>query len=289
VSGTESLSSSAIESITPTVRATPFLQGVRQCFDKAATTYLQGALLQRDVAHDLHQLLLQALAVSKTKHTESSIELNPEQILLDLGCGPGWFHANLSVNCDELIALDLSEAMLAQAKNAGIAKQYIHADAAAIPLADNSVDQVFSSLMLQWCEQPEQVFAEIARVLKPGGIFALSTLVEESMQEFNQAWYQLGQKAPQLEFLPTVTVINAARCAGLQLQLQQRTYQVFFPDVLSLSREFKQIGANYTEQKPAGLGGKSRWQAFANVYEKNRTSLGLPLSYQVLMIVGCKI
>lgn len=286
MSGTESLPSSSNLNLEPAVRATPFLQGVQQCFDKAATTYQQGALLQRDVAHDLHQLLLQTLSFDGgDAGTRADTQ---RQVLLDLGCGPGWFHVNLSVSCDELIALDLSQAMLAQAKTAGIAKQFIHADAAAIPLADQSVDQVFSSLMLQWCEQPQQVFSEIARVLKPGGVFAVSTLVEESMQEFNQAWYQLGQQAPQLEFLPTATVIKAAKAAGLVLQAQQRTYQVFFPDVVSLSREFKQIGANYTEQKPVGLGGKSRWQAFANMYEKNRTALGLPLSYQVLMLVGTK-
>lgn len=286
MSGTESLPSSSNLNLEPAVRATPFLQGVQQCFDKAATTYQQGALLQRDVAHDLHQSLLQRLAAD-ADHTAANVG-NQQKVLLDLGCGPGWFHVNLSVSCDELIALDLSQAMLNQAKTAGIAKQYIHADAAAIPLAANSVDQVFSSLMLQWCEHPQQVFAEIARVLKPGGIFAVSTLVEESMQEFNQAWQQLGQQAPQLAFLPTATVINAAKAAGLTLHAQQRTYQVFFPDVVSLSREFKQIGANYTEQKPVGLGGKSRWQAFANIYEKNRTVLGLPLSYQVLMLVGTK-
>lgn len=286
MSGTESLPSSSNLNLEPAVRATPFLQGVQQCFDKAATTYQQGALLQRDVAHDLHQSLLQRLAADGG-HTAANVG-NQQQVLLDLGCGPGWFHVNLSVSCDELIALDLSQAMLTQAKTAGIAKQYIHADAAAIPLAAKSVDQVFSSLMLQWCEHPQQVFAEIARVLKPGGIFAVSTLVEESMQEFNQAWQQLGQQAPQLAFLPTATLINAAKAAGLTLHAQQRTYQVFFPDVVSLSREFKQIGANYTEQKPVGLGGKSRWQAFANIYEKNRTVLGLPLSYQVLMLVGTK-
>ncbi len=286
MSGTESLPSSSNINLEPAVRATPFLQGVQQCFDKAATTYQQGALLQRDVAHDLHQLLLQTLSFDGgNAGTRADTQ---RQVLLDLGCGPGWFHVNLSVSCDELIALDLSQAMLAQAKTAGIAKQLIHADAAAIPLADHSVDQVFSSLMLQWCEQPLQVFSEIARVLKPGGVFAVSTLVEESMQEFNQAWQQLGQQAPQLEFLSTATVIKAAKAAGLSLQAQQRTYQVFFPDVVSLSREFKQIGANYTEQKPVGLGGKSRWQAFANMYEKNRTALGLPLSYQVLMLVGTK-
>lgn len=286
MSRSESLSNPLVSPSEATIRPTPFLQGVQQCFDKAATTYCQGALLQRDVAHDLFALLQQRLQSSNSKNAEAHGKLPSSPKLLDIGCGPGWFHANLSTLCESLIALDLSSAMIAQAKVVGIADQYIQADAAAIPLEDDSVDQVFSSLMLQWSEHPQQVFTEIARVLKPGGVFALSTLVEESMQEFNQAWTQLGHAAPQLAFLPTATVIQAAKSAGLELQVQQRTYQVFFPDVLTLSREFKQIGANYTQQKPIGLGGKSRWQAFASAYEKNRTSLGLPLSYQVLSLVG---
>ncbi len=284
-----STTASAIISRHATIRNTPFLLGVQQCFDKAATTYLQGATLQRDVAHDLQHLLqqrLHTLAFSQTH--EQILARQTHQVLLDLGCGPGWFHHNLLTHCDDIIALDLSPAMLAKAQQTGVASQFIQADAASIPLAANSMDQVFSSLMLQWSDAPQAVFAEIARVLKPGGIMALSTLVEESMQEFNQAWHQLGEQAPQLAFLPTAQVLAAAQAAGFDLQVQQRTYQVFFPDVMSLSREFKQIGANYTEKKPQGLGGKSRWQAFARVYEKNRTALGLPLSYQVFMLVGVK-
>lgn len=284
-----SATTSAINSQQPTIRQTPFLLGVQQCFDKAATTYRQGATLQRDVAHDLQELLqrrLHTLAFSQSN--QPTLANQSTQVLLDLGCGPGWFHHNLLVHCDEIIALDLSPAMLVQAQQTGVASQFIQADAANIPLADNSVDQVFSSLMLQWSDAPKEVFSQIARVLKPGGIMALSTLVEESMQEFNQAWQQLGEQAPQLAFLPTAEVLAAAQSAGFDLQVQQRTYQVFFPDVMSLSREFKQIGANYTDKKPQGLGGKSRWQAFARVYEKNRTALGLPLSYQVLLLVGVK-
>ena len=89
------------------------------------------------------------------------------------------------------------------------------------------------------------------------------------MQEFNQAWTQLGHAAPQLAFLPTATVIQAAKSAGLELQVQQRTYQVFFPDVLTLSREFKQIGANYTQQ-------------MAQTYQKVSQETGAELNNQFL-------
>lgn len=244
-------------------------------FSKAAQSYEQGARLQREVAFDALRLLP---AVSRG-------------VLLDLGCGPGWFHHNLSSFCDQLIALDLSEAMLTQAQRHGIAEHYLHANAAEIPLADQSVDTVFSSLMLQWCPDPAPVFAEINRVLKPGGAFVVTTLVEESMHEFKQAWQQCGQVPPTLNFSPVADYLTAARQSGLRCHGQQKTFQLFFPDVFTLAREFKLVGANYTGLKPAsipGLTGRNYWQRFAQAYQRNLTTQGLPLSYQVLFVFGQK-
>jgi malonyl-CoA O-methyltransferase len=242
-------------------------------FGKAARTYEQSARLQREVAFDALRFLPQ----------------QQQGTLLDLGCGPGWFHHNLSSYCDELIALDLSAAMLEQAERHGIARQFIQANAAQIPLPDHSVDTVFSSLMLQWCPEPAQVFAEIARVLKPGGYFVLTTLVEESMHEFQQAWHHTGQKPPILTFSPVADYLRAARANGLSCHGQQKTFQLFFPDVFTLAREFKQVGANYTGLKAGsvpGLVGRGHWQRFADAYQRNLTTQGLPLSYQVLFIFG---
>lgn len=242
-------------------------------FSKAAQSYEQGARLQREVAFDALRLL----------------PTTANGTLLDLGCGPGWFHHNLSSYCDHLIALDLSAAMLEQAKRHAIANEFIQANAAQIPLPDQSVDTVFSSLMLQWCPDPAPVFAEIARVLKPGGNFVLTTLVEESMHEFQQAWLQSGQIPPTLSFSPVADYLRAARASGLQCHGQQKTFQLFFPDVFTLAREFKLVGANYTGLKPAaipGLAGRGYWQRFAQAYQRNLTTQGLPLSYQVLFIFG---
>lgn len=242
-------------------------------FSKAAQSYEQGARLQREVAFDALRLL----------------PATANGTLLDLGCGPGWFHHNLSSYCDHLIALDLSAAMLEQAKRHAIANEFIQANAAQIPLPDQSVDTVFSSLMLQWCPDPAPVFAEIARVLKPGGNFVLTTLVEESMHEFQQAWLQSGQIPPTLSFSPVADYLRAARASGLQCHGQQKTFQLFFPDVFTLAREFKLVGANYTGLKPAaipGLAGRGYWQRFAQAYQRNLTTQGLPLSYQVLFIFG---
>ncbi|MCT6700746.1 malonyl-ACP O-methyltransferase BioC [Rheinheimera sp. 4Y26] len=251
---------------------------IRRHFDKAAQSYSQGASLQQQVATDLLALLA------------TTRQLEPAQTrLLDLGCGPGWLHPELRKHCSELWAADLSEAMLAEAETLGLASRYIQADAAALPLPAQSVGCIFSSLMLQWCPKPEAVFAECYRLLEPGGQLVLSTLVTDSMAEFQQSWAQVDNKPHQLAFLPAEVLLNAVKAQGFSCQSQQLTYQLFYPDVLHLSRSFKQIGANFVAGRAGtGLGGKKRWAAFASAYEKFRTAQGLPLSYQVLQIVATK-
>lgn len=251
---------------------------IRRHFDKAAQSYRQGASLQQQVATDLLALLAKTPLLDLTQTR-----------LLDLGCGPGWLHPELTKHCSELWAADLSEAMLAEAQTLHLASRYIQADAAALPLPAHSVGCIFSSLMLQWCAKPEDVFAECHRLLQPSGQLYLSTLVQDSMAEFQQSWAQVDDKPHQLQFLPSETLLNAVKAQGFLCQSKRLTYQLFYPDVLSLSRSFKQIGANFVAGRTdTGLGGKKRWAAFASAYEHFRTAKGLPLSYQVLQIVATK-
>ena len=74
------------------------------------------------------------------------------------------------------VGLDIAEGMLRHARAASAAPHWVCADAEQLPLAADSVDLVFSSLALQWCETPGQALREIARVLKPVGRLAVSDI-----------------------------------------------------------------------------------------------------------------
>ena len=117
--------------------------------------------------------------------------------VVDLGTGTGAAQLALSKRFKgaRIIGVDLSHGMLLQArsKKPWLANfRYVQADASRLPFADASVDVVFSNLLLPWCDNPDPVFADVARVLKKGGLFAFTTLGPDSLQEIEQAWRQAG-------------------------------------------------------------------------------------------------
>ena len=71
----------------------------------------------------------------------------------------------------DYVALDLTRAMLAQAKPRmrGLQMQLMRGDCMALPFASHSFDYVVLHLIVSVVPQPQHCLAEAARVLKPGG------------------------------------------------------------------------------------------------------------------------
>lgn len=251
-----------------------FLQQVAKSFGNACHSYLAAARLQQQVA-------LEALAL---------IPAHPKGHLLDLGCGPGWIHPQFADYCQQFTAVDLSAGMLAKAANQQLAAAYILADAEQLPLPDASVDKVFSSLMLQWCTNPHAALSHIARVLTPGGQAVVTTLVAGSLLELQQAFACVDDKQHVNHFLPVQQLKEAASLVtNMSWQCIERSYTLYYPDVQSLARELKALGANQVAgRQQQGLTGKSYWQKLAMAYDKTRTTEGLPATYQVLQLLGVK-
>jgi len=57
-----------------------------------------------------------------------------------------------------------------------------------LPFPDQSFDAVLNTVSVQYLQQPEQVFAEVHRVLKPQGLFILSFSNRMFFQKAIQAW-----------------------------------------------------------------------------------------------------
>jgi SAM-dependent methyltransferase len=109
------------------------------------------------------------------------LALAPGQRLLDVGCGLGDAAVALATDlgrAGEVVGIDGSEVMLAEARvRAGAAPcavRFAVGDAGALAEPDASFDAVRSERMLQWVPDPARAVAEMARVVRPGGVVCLA-------------------------------------------------------------------------------------------------------------------
>jgi arsenite methyltransferase len=107
------------------------------------------------------------------------------ETVLDIGCGAGMdllLAARRVGPSGRAIGIDMTETMRdrasASAVAAGLTNVEVHrADAAALPLPDASVDVVISNGVLNLVPEKDKAFAEIRRVLRPGGRLQLADIV----------------------------------------------------------------------------------------------------------------
>jgi len=244
---------------------------VADSFSRAACSYDSVAELQRDVGHELLKRLP---------------NVTP-QVIMDLGSGTGYFTPRLKQRYPEAftISLDLAEGMLnfSREKRPLENTVWLCGDAECLPLADNSVDLIFTSLAIQWCEQTDKLFAEIARVLKPGGQFIFSTLGPDTLHELRSAWAQVDDQVHVNEFIDWRD-LHAAVPDLLRVESLETEYRVCrYARLRELTNELKGIGAhNMNAGQPSGLTGRARIKAFSDAYETQRHPEGyLPATYHV--------
>ncbi len=117
-----------------------------------------------------------------------SIQLPDQPYVLDLGCGTGKLLNRLAQYQPDLTGLgvDLSPDMIAQANrvNKGPERMgYQVGNAVALALEDDSFDAVFNTITFLHYPEPEQVLAEVRRVLKSGGRYYLADFAPRWAEE----------------------------------------------------------------------------------------------------------
>ncbi len=243
-------------------------RALAQRFGKAAQSYDDYALLQKEVGRHLLSL------IPGVQYTNG----------LDLGCGSGFFLPELQEVCRCLLALDISPGMLQQAALRGKAQGYVCGDAEALPLQNESLDLVFSSLALQWCHDPAQAFREIKRVLTSQGYALFATLNSGSLFELREAWMAVDNHEHINQFMEELELRSVLQQAEIQCKTWQvRRHVMYYADVNAILQSLKRIGASQVNgQRSQGLLTRQKLQCLQQAYERYRLPTGLlPVTYNV--------
>jgi malonyl-CoA O-methyltransferase len=243
---------------------------VQKSFNKGAAHYDLHAELQQDVLRDGIELAGECW--------------KPDAHILDLGCGTGTFAQHTHYNtCN----LDISFAMCAQAhaKHANT----IQASSASLPFADCVFDGVFSSLMLQWSNDPKRVFDETIRVLKPGGRAIISTFIYGTLKELRESFAALDHHTHINDFGPPNFYSALAVHTGFKLlSAEEQLITEYYPSVRELMRGLKAIGAS-TKQSGVmqkGLMTPRKLAQLEQQYRKHHIHVdGLPASWNILIML----
>jgi len=250
-------------------------RSARRSFEHAAADYDAAAVLQREIAVRMLERL-------------EYVRLQPKTVL-DLGAGTGYAVDALlrRYRKARILALDFAFDMLRIARGRGSLlrrPRCVCADAESLPLADASVDLIFSNATLQWCNDLELTFGELLRVLSPGGLLMFTTFGPDTLKELRASWSVAdgySHVSPFLDMHDVGDALVRARFAEPVMDAERLT--LTYERVRDLMMDLKVLGAhNATVDRPRGLTGKARLHAVEQAYEVYRIDGRLPASYEVV-------
>ena len=248
---------------------------VRRHFGRAATSYEKHDALQREVQAALLERL--------------DFYLEAPLRVVDVGAGTGRGTTLLKQKYPkaEVIALDLALPMLRAAKqHSSWLKPFMRvcAEATNLPLADHSVDVLYSNLCFQWVDDLPALFGECMRVLKPGGFMAFSSFGPDTLKELRAAWAEADQQPHVGRFLDMHDVGDAMLNAGLRDPvLDVFRYTLTYSEPRKLLEELQGLGATNADRARArGLTGKGRYRRMLAAYEAMRVDGRIPASWEVV-------
>jgi malonyl-CoA O-methyltransferase len=244
---------------------------VSAAFDRAAGIYDTLAKFQHSVCERLAATLVDRQA----------------KRILDGGCGTGYGASLLRQHWPEalVVGCDLAPEMARKTMARGIAA--VCGDMERLPFADASFDLVWSSLALQWC-QPALAYAELQRVLVPGGLLVFSTLELGTLHELEAAFAGLDSYRRVLPLMTAAEVEAALAVAGFDcIKIDCENWITRHSDFSTLLATIRGIGASQVGgNRRRTMMGKTAWQAAQARYDALRDDDGLlPATYA--LVFGC--
>jgi len=256
----------------------PFVQKqVIQTFNRAAATYASAIALPKETGLRLVERL-------------DLIRLQPE-IIVELGCATGYLSKLLTQRYRhaKVFGVDIAINMVLQAKRQTrrlfSRERFVCADANRLPFADQSVDLVFSNLMLAWCNDIDALLLELRRVLKPNGLFLFTTLGPDTLQELKHCWHNIDHHLHVHPFLDMHDIGDSLVKAKFLDPVMDMEKLIFnYSQLQLLMRDLKALGMhNIAAEKNKSLTTPRQLQKLNQAYENYRTATAmLPVTFEVI-------
>jgi malonyl-CoA O-methyltransferase len=236
---------------------------IRNAFERAApgfdsTDFLHGEIRNR---------LLDRLQM---------VDIHPDWIL-DLGAGTCSGATGLvkAFPDGHIIALDFAAAMLATGKHKIQAHSNVSplcGEAGALPFGNQSIDLIFSNLVLHHCSDPGAELAEARRVLRFPGLLTFTMLGQDSLVELRDAWAAVDSFSHISHFMDMHHVGDALVRAGFAEPVVDTEVLTVTYDTLSkLIADLRGAGSiNATDHRNPDLTGRRSWQRLTDACEKYR-------------------
>ncbi len=263
---------------------------LRRRFDRAANSYADAAVVQREVGNRL----LERFDVMR---------IAPATIL-DVGCGPGTHAAALSARFPDAMvtAIDHAPAMVARAmptatglfaRWSGLLKRPrirgLVSDMGALPLPREHADVLWSNFALQWTNDLPALFAEWNRVLKIGGVIMFTAPGPDTLIELRRALSKAGEDADSrvqrfIDLHDMGDMLIHAGFADPVMDMEVITLE--YATAAALWRDIKAQGAvNSMQVRPRGLLTPHKLRAVESALDSARKADG-PIRISVEVIYG---
>jgi ubiquinone/menaquinone biosynthesis C-methylase UbiE len=150
------------------------------------------------------------------------LNIRPDDVVVDFGCGPGYYIIEIAKRAKTVVAVDLSSVMLEKARNKAAKKgvsnvEFLQSDGKCIRLAEGSVDLIFLATVYHEVGDGETVLAEFRRILKPNGRLVIVEAIKKGTF-----------RGPPVQNLETLQTEIEAESFKLQKLQPYKNYGVLF-------------------------------------------------------------
>ena len=231
---------------------------VKKNFSKGAKTYDDYAHIQKYMADKLAGLI------------ESECD---EKSILEIGCGTGYLSRRILEHFpnSNIDLLDISENMLDKTKeNLGDFSNinYILADVETYKF-NKKYDLIVSNAVLQWIENPDELFKKLKKMLSENGKIMFATFGKDTYKELTNSFNEIDPNCQYSQnFLSLEDFVEICEKGYSVLYTKEEYKLEEYSNVLEFLRGIKKIGANCALPNKRKLS-KDKVKLLESTYRKN--------------------